>query len=443
MHIRKLFITPLAIAAFAMIAALTFPCIVDAASIGEAGSEECTSLLARQKPLDADDQKTRLLAMQCMVKLWHAEVDELKLQQTLLSASPSIATPSARVPSSPAPVPLLATPVPSSAVPVSSATPQISSTTGISTATQEKRPKPAVAVKQPVVQPIAVKQPVVEQSDLPDGLLAALGLVLVILALWLGLRYYAKTKSRIGIESQQDAKPILKAADDVAAAPKMAMSPVVKPSSQVLPSQVKRDHTPAVDAPPKANVARSEVAPLSPPFSQKIEEEVTEDDSMLEEAGLYATHGRPAKAVEILQEIIKLHPEKANAWPLLLSIYSSLGKAAEFENTAREFLKHHPDSPSWSGIQALGRTFGKNNPLYVDSHISASPVSPMQQIHVGQSGISWWRWEYCLNRIYWITLMISTQKNMDVSGDFWWHARPLPLRNSIKPCCNSKELIPK
>jgi len=95
---------------------------------------------------------------------------------------------------------------------VSSATPQISSTTGYQQPHRKKRPKPAVAVKQPVVQPIAVKQPVVEQSDLPDGLLAALGLVLVILALWLGLRYYAKTKSRIGIESQQDAKPILKAA---------------------------------------------------------------------------------------------------------------------------------------------------------------------------------------------------------------------------------------
>jgi tetratricopeptide (TPR) repeat protein len=373
MHIRKLFITSLAITAIAMIAALTFPCIVDAASIGEAGSEECTSLLARQKPLAADDQKTRLLAMQCMVKLWQAEVDELKLQQALLSASPSTATPSARVPPSSAPVPLSVAPVPSSAVPVLSATPQISSTTGTTTGTQEKRPKPAVAVKQPVVEPIAVKQPVVEQSDLPDGLLAALGLVLVILALWLGLRYYAKSKSRIGIKSQQDDKSILKVADDVAAAPKMVI--VVKPSPTVPSSPVKREHAPVVVAPPKASVTRSEVAPLSPPMSQKIEEEVTEDDSMLEEAGLYATHGRPAKAIEILQEIIKRRPEKANAWPLLLSIYSSLGKASEFEKTAREFLKHHPGSPSWSGIQALGRTFDKDNPLYADSHISAFPVS--------------------------------------------------------------------
>jgi len=90
MHIRKLFITPLAIAAFAMIAALTFRAsLMLPASGSRIGRMHITAGAA--KPLDADDQKTRLLAMQCMVKLWHAEVDELKLQQTLLSASPSIA----------------------------------------------------------------------------------------------------------------------------------------------------------------------------------------------------------------------------------------------------------------------------------------------------------------------------------------------------------------
>jgi tetratricopeptide (TPR) repeat protein len=223
---------------------------------------------------------------------------------------------------------------------------------------------------------------VVQQDnfDLPDGLLAALGLVLVILAVWLGLRYYTKIKSRSGIKSLEDEEYILKPAGHVAAAPKMAISPVVKPPSkapspQAPAAQAKSVPTPAVVASPKTSAARSEAASAPLP-AHKFEEEVSEEDSMLEEAGLYASHGRPTKAVEILQDIIQRRPEKANAWPLLLSIYSSLGKAEEFENTAREFLKHHPNSPAWSGMQALGRTFDMNNSLYADSHVPAPSLLP-------------------------------------------------------------------
>jgi hypothetical protein len=68
---------------------------------------------------------------------------------------------------------------------------------------------------------------------------------------------------------------------------------------------------------------------------------------------------------------------------LLLSVYSSLAKAEEFENAAREFLKHNKESPSWSSIQALGRTFDENSPLYVDdeSAISVSPAMSDTEIH--------------------------------------------------------------
>lgn len=322
----------------------------DKSQVGEVGSEGCSSLLARQKLPGADDQMARYLAMQCLVTLLQDEIVELKLQHTLLTAGafdPALS--SATAPS---------------------ATPHASPQTGEMAGAQESRPKPIIVTKQPVAQQ--------DSLDLPDGLFAAIGLVLVIIALWLGLRYYTKIKSRIGIETEQDDEPILKAAGAIAAAPKIAIAPVAKPSSKTLspqaPSvQAKSDSAPAVVAQPKVNTVRSVMVPASPPL-HNIEEEVSEEDSMLEEAGLYASHGRPTKAVEILQDIIKRRPEKANAWPLLLSIYSSLGKAVEFENTAREFLKYHPSNPSWSGIQALGRTFDSDNPLYADSHISASPI---------------------------------------------------------------------
>jgi tetratricopeptide (TPR) repeat protein len=324
---------------------------VDESHTGEVGSEGCASLLAQQKLLDPNDQRAGFLAMQCLVNLLQDEVGELKLQRSLLIAGPF---------------------PPASLATAQSVMSHASPTVGAATGTQENRPKPDIAVKQPVVQQ--------DNFDLPDGLLAALGLVLVILAVWLGLRYYTKIKSRSGIKSLEDEEYILKPAGHVAAAPKMAISPVVKPPSkapspQAPAAQAKSVPTPAVVASPKTSAARSEAASAPLP-AHKFEEEVSEEDSMLEEAGLYASHGRPTKAVEILQDIIQRRPEKANAWPLLLSIYSSLGKAEEFENTAREFLKHHPNSPAWSGMQALGRTFDMNNPLYADSHVPAPSLLP-------------------------------------------------------------------
>lgn len=153
-----------------------------------------------------------------------------------------------------------------------------------------------------------------------NGLFIAFGLLLAIIALW-------RLLSRTGIRAQRMSPPEIK-----------------RPS----PSHI--DTTPVVVA----------------PFPVKIGGEVNEVDSMLEEAELYANHGRPATAVKILQEVIKQHPSKTAAWLLLLSSYSSLGKAVEFEETAGEFLKHHKDSPLWSSVQALGRTFDRNNPLYTD-----------------------------------------------------------------------------
>jgi pilus assembly protein FimV len=326
---------------------------LDESRIGKISAEERALLLARQKLLDADDQMASFLAMQHQVKQLQDELGEIKLQLTQLGVRPATAASSA-----------------AAAALAPSATPQMSPTTGTSTGTQGSSPKPAIAVKQPVVQ----------QNDLPSGLFAALGLVLAILALWLGLRYYTKTKSHTGIKSHPDAEPVLQPEDNLSAALKMAISPVVKPSTQekIVPAPVV--------APPIASTARNEAPPPAP---QKIEAaEVTEDDSMLEEAGLYASHGRPAKAAEILQEIIKRNPSKADAWTLLLSIHSSLAKASEFEKTAREFLKQHPDSPSWRGIQALGRTFDQNNPLYTENNgrISAAPLFPGTATPIRQVG---------------------------------------------------------
>ena len=308
---------------------------IDESRIGKISAEEVTALQAQQKLPEAS-----LLAVQPQAKqLGGGQLEdgsgESKLQPAQLDASLSTAAASASVPPS---------------VTVPSATP-------LATVDAQLPSRSAISIKQPVVQQ--------DNQDMQNELLAALALGLVV--------FYNRIKSRPGIKLLQNAKPILEQADDVAAAPKMAMPRIVKP-----PSQIKSDHTPAIVAPPKASTVGHVAAPAFHLPTKEIEEEVTGVDQMLEEADLYAVNGRLAKAVEILLEITKRYPSKVDAWPLLLSIYSSLGKVAEFEGTAREFLKHHKASSSWSEIQALGRTLDHGNPLYADhsSHISASPLLP-------------------------------------------------------------------
>lgn len=88
------------------------------------------------------------------------------------------------------------------------------------------------------------------------------------------------------------------------------------------------------------------------------------EQTVLEEAELYAVYGHPDKAIRILLEFLVQLPKSENAWMLLLSIYSSNAQIAEFEKASRKFLSHNKNSPHWKTIQALGRTLDKDNELY-------------------------------------------------------------------------------
>ncbi|TNC97611.1 MAG: hypothetical protein FD121_790 [Gallionellaceae bacterium] len=89
-----------------------------------------------------------------------------------------------------------------------------------------------------------------------------------------------------------------------------------------------------------------------------------EEQTVLEEAELYAVYGHSDKAIRILLEFLVQFPKSENAWMLLLSIYSSNTQIPEFENASRKFLSHNKNSPHWKTIQALGRTLDKDNELY-------------------------------------------------------------------------------
>ena len=91
-----------------------------------------------------------------------------------------------------------------------------------------------------------------------------------------------------------------------------------------------------------------------------------EEQTVLEEAELYAVYGHPDKAIRILLEFLVQFPKSENAWMLLLSIYSSNAQIPEFEKASRKFLSHNKKSPHWKTIQALGRTLDNDNKLYVE-----------------------------------------------------------------------------
>jgi len=107
---------------------------------------------------------------------------------------------------------------------------------------------------------------------------------------------------------------------------------------------------------------------LDVPLSVTTESINKEEQTVLEEAELYAVYGHPDKAVRILLEFLVQFPKSDNAWLLLLSIYSSHTQVDEFERASRKFLSHNKNSLHWKTIQALGRTLDKDNELYQENN---------------------------------------------------------------------------
>ncbi|MBI3901338.1 MAG: hypothetical protein HY306_00100 [Nitrosomonadales bacterium] len=134
-------------------------------------------------------------------------------------------------------------------------------------------------------------------------------------------------------------------------------APTVTAPQSSMPASVRA--TTQTAATSKANGMSRETVP-----THDVPEQISDDDAMLEEAGLYAVHGHPNRSIQILHEIIENNPAHTEARMLLISILSSLGRAEEFERAAREFHKHNENHESWEMVQSLGRTMDAHNPLY-------------------------------------------------------------------------------
>ena len=94
--------------------------------------------------------------------------------------------------------------------------------------------------------------------------------------------------------------------------------------------------------------------------------ELNDLHAMIEEAELYAMHGHPFKAIEILNDIILEHPKNVEVWLLLLSIFCNHENVEQFEMLARRFLDTVSDRSAWRRVQEAGRSIDPGNGLYFD-----------------------------------------------------------------------------
>ena len=296
---------------------------IDESRIGKISMEERELLRARQKLFDADDQMASFLAMQHQVKQLQDELGEIKLKLAALDKSP-----------------------PAAAAPA----PPVTGASGGASAPADARS--AAAVKKP---PVTER----DNSMLQRGLLGA-GVVMVITALLL-LRRHARLKP------QQAAKPepremkhmLVRAAEKNE--PLQFESPGVAAHVSATPPSASMEMQ-AVKLPKPEALQKISAPQRTQPGKEKVE--ASEEELMMEEAELYAVHGHPNKAIEILHEIIAQNPAHTEARMLLISILSSLGRAKEFEQAARDFFQHNENSESWKMVQTLGRTLDQGNPLY-------------------------------------------------------------------------------
>jgi hypothetical protein len=364
MNFRKPSPTLCIIRACALIAALALPCVTvaDTPRAADLGAESDATLLARLKQYRAEVEalKSQTDAQLAILRQRQEALAKLRLQLAQMGVARQAAPITA-----PTTAPALA-PAPPPATPKASA--------------PEHAPQHTTLPARPAA-----------QEDMPDwqlGLLAAALLALLLLLVRTGLRYArSRTPAR--------AKPGLPAPINGMAAPALATPASPARLTQPAPSAPTASAPiPGVPAVP-VSTAQSSVAPTHP-LARK--EEWYDEASLLDEAQLYVNHGRLVQAVEILEEINQRNPGNAQAWALLLSSYSSLGRTAAFETSAQAFHEQHADNLLWGGIQALGRTLAPNNALYVARNRSGTLVHrPIGDILLELGSLSSEALEICLD----------------------------------------------
>jgi hypothetical protein len=168
------------------------------------------------------------------------------------------------------------------------------------------------------------------------------------------------------------ALPVQKDSDPT---PPLAKLQIPKPSQEASPAKEEAGERTAA----YYSIASSLLVPEAPvPVGDE------QINTLLEEAHLYAKHGRLSKATDILEDLLEQHPGNAEAWLRLLSVYSALCDTKNFEAQAKRFMERQPEQSVWLRVQALGRSLDAGNPLYQEAEegLADSLFKPSREIVV-------------------------------------------------------------
>ena len=311
--------------------------MTDAGNLSKLSEGDRAQLLAQQRMLDQDDQTASFLALQHQVKQLQDELNAMRKQIGLPSSASAVVAP-----------------------PVA-----------------QSQPQPArVSAPQAAPSPTAETGPDLAWTDY-----LTIGLIILLLAL-LGLYLYQKR-----LKSRWTGEDISEQLDEESyVAPELFPSNLGKPQTPPISVPKPEVSTPKLTTPePSPSVPLEIYVPESiaaPPEMTGDAETAQEADWVIEEAELYAVHGHPELAIQILEKLLDQTSDKPQAWLLLLSILSSLDRRDDFERTARRFATLASSRSHWREVQALGQRIDKDNPLYFgDPGIAVEAVAPLPKLN--------------------------------------------------------------
>lgn len=101
----------------------------------------------------------------------------------------------------------------------------------------------------------------------------------------------------------------------------------------------------------------------------------TEAESVLDEADLYLAYGWANRAIELLQEYLRKHPDDVHLWRKLFETYASQDMKQEFEQLALRCQATMDNEDLWALVQKLGHELDRENPLYSGGKAEDQPSS--------------------------------------------------------------------
>lgn len=315
--------------------------LLDTSRIGKISEEERALLLAQQRLLDSDDQMASILALQNQVKQLQNDIGDLRAKFAQLDGVPAHINQSSEI------------------------------TVNEAVAAEAETAPVKVTTVQSAVTPKPVSLPSTDWRTWVWQLgLLMMGIAGV--AWWLS-RCSNKKSASAPVQQFPEIGQV-RPAQTAKSAP---VTQFVSPGETTIKIKAMAQSAVAAKA---ASVKTIPSTENTPPLDG---DEQSELDAIIEEAQLYTAFNHPLRAVKILQELLVEHPRKIEAWLLMLSIFSSLNRANEFENNARAFLRYNPKNyEAWKTIQVLGRTLNPDHPLYKDNTPALSPETVLGNRHL-------------------------------------------------------------